>query len=74
MHLVNAGLRFFGGYATVAGGMPLAVGLALADRLSSHHSAARPKESVIPAPPGEPTIVHAGCGSAMKQTAASLLA
>jgi pyruvate dehydrogenase E1 component alpha subunit len=33
MHLVAASRRFYGGYAIVAGGMPLAVGLALADRL-----------------------------------------
>lgn len=33
MHLVDATLRFYGGDAIVAGGMPLAVGLALADRL-----------------------------------------
>jgi hypothetical protein len=26
----------------------------------SHHSAARPKESVMPAPPGEPTSVQPG--------------
>ena len=33
MHLFDASRRFYGGYAIVAGGMPLAVGLALADRL-----------------------------------------
>jgi len=34
MHLIDVGRRFYGGYAIVAGGMPLAVGLALADRLA----------------------------------------
>ena len=33
MHLFDAARRFFGGNAIVGGGMPLAVGLALADRL-----------------------------------------
>jgi len=33
MHLFDVGRRFFGGNAIVAGGLPLAVGLALADRL-----------------------------------------
>jgi pyruvate dehydrogenase E1 component alpha subunit len=33
MHLIDANRRFYGGYAIVAGGIPLAVGLALADRL-----------------------------------------
>jgi len=33
MHLIDPSRRFYGGYAIVAGGMPLAVGLALADRL-----------------------------------------
>ncbi len=33
MHLFDAGLRFYGGNAIVAGGLPLAVGLALADAL-----------------------------------------
>jgi pyruvate dehydrogenase E1 component alpha subunit len=32
MHLFDAGLRFYGGNAIVGGGLPLAVGLALADR------------------------------------------
>ena len=34
MHLFDAQRRFFGGHAIVAGGLPVAVGLALADRLS----------------------------------------
>ncbi len=34
MHLFSAERRFFGGYAIVGGGLPLAVGLALADRLA----------------------------------------
>lgn len=33
MHLFDARVRFFGGNAIVAGGMPLAVGLALAERM-----------------------------------------
>jgi len=33
MHIFDAGRRFFGGNAIVGGGLPLAVGLALADRL-----------------------------------------
>ncbi|TAK71506.1 MAG: pyruvate dehydrogenase (acetyl-transferring) E1 component subunit alpha [Betaproteobacteria bacterium] len=33
MHLFDAERRFFGGYAIVAGGLPIAVGLALADKL-----------------------------------------
>lgn len=33
MHLFDAGTRFYGGNAIVAGGLPIAVGLALADRL-----------------------------------------
>ncbi|SMF49360.1 pyruvate dehydrogenase (acetyl-transferring) E1 component subunit alpha [Pseudogulbenkiania subflava] len=33
MHLFDAKARFFGGNAIVAGGLPLAVGLALADRM-----------------------------------------
>lgn len=33
MHLFDAGTRFYGGNAIVGGGLPLAVGVALADRL-----------------------------------------
>ena len=33
MHLFDAATRFFGGNAIVAGGLPLAIGLALADKL-----------------------------------------
>jgi pyruvate dehydrogenase E1 component alpha subunit len=35
MHLFDASLRFYGGNAIVAGGLPLALGLALADHLSA---------------------------------------
>ena len=35
MHLFDSGLRFYGGNAIVAGGLPLAVGLALADRMQA---------------------------------------
>ncbi|GEO42512.1 pyruvate dehydrogenase E1 component subunit alpha [Skermanella aerolata] len=37
MHLFDAGTRFYGGNAIVAGGLPLAVGLALADRMAGRH-------------------------------------
>ena len=35
MHLFDAATRFYGGNAIVAGGLPLAVGLALADRMQA---------------------------------------
>jgi pyruvate dehydrogenase E1 component alpha subunit len=35
MHIFNAARRFYGGSAIVAGGLPLAVGLALADKLQN---------------------------------------
>ncbi len=35
MHLFDASLRFYGGNAIVGGGLPVAVGLALADKLQS---------------------------------------
>jgi len=35
MHMFDATRRFFGGHAIVAGGLPFAVGLALADRMQS---------------------------------------
>jgi len=38
MHLFDAGLRFFGGYAIVAGGLPVAVGLALADKMQQRQA------------------------------------
>ncbi len=38
MHLFNRAARFFGGNAIVGGGLPLAVGLALADKLSTRHA------------------------------------
>jgi pyruvate dehydrogenase E1 component alpha subunit len=34
MHFFDAERRFYGGYAVVAGGLPIAVGLALADKLA----------------------------------------
>ncbi len=37
MHLFHSGMRFLGGNAIVAGGIPLAVGLALADHLSARN-------------------------------------
>jgi pyruvate dehydrogenase E1 component alpha subunit len=37
MHLFDAPTRFYGGNAIVAGGLPLAVGLALADHMQSRH-------------------------------------
>jgi len=36
MHLFDAATRFYGGNAIVGGGLPLAVGLALADKLQGH--------------------------------------
>ncbi len=33
MHIFDAGRRFYGGYAIVGGGLPIAVGLALADKM-----------------------------------------
>lgn len=36
MHLFDISRQFFGGYAIVGGGLPIAVGLALADKLQSH--------------------------------------
>ena len=38
MHLFDAGRRFFGGYAIVAGGLPIAVGLALADKMQGRQA------------------------------------
>jgi pyruvate dehydrogenase E1 component subunit alpha len=37
MHLFDATMRFYGGNAIVGGGLPLAVGLALADKLQGRH-------------------------------------
>lgn len=37
MHLFDATTRFYGGNAIVGGGLPLAVGLALADKMSDRH-------------------------------------
>jgi pyruvate dehydrogenase E1 component alpha subunit len=37
MHLFDRTTRFYGGNAIVAGGLPLAVGLALADRMQGRH-------------------------------------
>jgi pyruvate dehydrogenase E1 component alpha subunit len=37
MHLFNASHRFYGGYAIVGGGLPLAAGLALADKMSGRN-------------------------------------
>jgi pyruvate dehydrogenase E1 component alpha subunit len=36
MHLFDAGRRFYGGYAIVGGGLPIAAGLALADHMRGH--------------------------------------
>jgi pyruvate dehydrogenase E1 component alpha subunit len=38
MHLFDAGRRFYGGNAIVAGGLPLAVGLALADKMQNRQA------------------------------------
>jgi pyruvate dehydrogenase E1 component alpha subunit len=37
MHLFDRARRFYGGNAIVGGGLPIAVGLALADRMQGHH-------------------------------------
>lgn len=37
MHLFDAARRFYGGYAIVSGGLPIAVGLALADKLQKRN-------------------------------------
>jgi pyruvate dehydrogenase E1 component alpha subunit len=37
MHIFDVGRRFYGGNAIVGGGLPLAVGLALADRMQRRH-------------------------------------
>ena len=37
MHLFDRGRRFYGGSAIVSGGLPLAVGLALADKMQGRH-------------------------------------
>jgi len=37
MHFFDAGHRFFGGWAIVGGGLPIAVGLALADKLQGRN-------------------------------------
>ena len=36
MHIFDASRRFYGGYAIVGGGLPIAVGLALADKMQNH--------------------------------------
>jgi pyruvate dehydrogenase E1 component alpha subunit len=38
MHLFNRDARFFGGHAIVGGGLPVAVGLALADSMQRRHA------------------------------------
>jgi pyruvate dehydrogenase E1 component alpha subunit len=38
MHLFDKSRRFFGGYAIVGGGLPIAVGLALADKLQNRRA------------------------------------
>jgi pyruvate dehydrogenase E1 component alpha subunit len=38
MHFFDAGRRFYGGYAIVGAGMPIAVGLGLADKLQNRQS------------------------------------
>jgi len=38
MHLFDAARRFYGGYAIVAGGLPIAVGLALADKMQGRQA------------------------------------
>lgn len=38
MHIYDAATRFYGGNAIVGGGLPLAVGLALADKMQGHNN------------------------------------
>lgn len=38
MHLFDANRRFFGGYAIVGGGLPIAAGLALADKMQNRNT------------------------------------
>ena len=38
MHIFDASRRFYGGYAIVGGGLPIAIGLALADRMQNRRS------------------------------------
>jgi TPP-dependent pyruvate/acetoin dehydrogenase alpha subunit len=37
MHFFDAARRFYGGYAIVGGGLPIALGLALADKMQGRH-------------------------------------
>ena len=45
MHFFDAARRFYGGYAIVGGGLPIAVGLALADKLAGPRRASPPASS-----------------------------
>ena len=45
MHLFDAATRFYGGNAIVGGGLPLAVGLALADKMQQRDRASPPASS-----------------------------
>ena len=47
MHIFDVGRRFYGGNAIVGGGLPLAVGLALADRLQQRDPPSRPACSAM---------------------------
>ena len=38
MHFFDASRRFYGGYAIVGGGLPIAVGLALADKMQNRQA------------------------------------
>ncbi len=38
MHIFDASTRFYGGNGIVAGGLPVAVGLALADRMQNRRN------------------------------------
>ena len=45
MHIFDRNTRFYGGNAIVGGGLPLAVGLALGDKMQQRHLARRPASS-----------------------------
>ena len=45
MHLFDAATRFYGGNAIVGGGLPVAVGLALADHLAARAATSPPASS-----------------------------
>ena len=51
MHLFDAARRFYGGYAIVGGGLPLAAGMALADKMQGQKQRSPPASSARAPPP-----------------------